>query len=638
MAKQDLLRDGSILQDRFKVIRQIGRGGMGAVYEALNTNLNQTIVLKQTFYDDRDPRLIQAFNREARLLAKLKHESLPKVTDYFSENGSYYIVMDYIPGEDLSARLKREGRFTLKEVIKIADHILEVLTYLHEQIPPIYHRDIKPANIKLLPNGKVTLLDFGIAKGSLTETSDPKSSIGYGTPGYAPPEIEEPEENEQTDQRSDLYSLSATLYCLLSGSAPVRATKRRIDILSGKPDPLLALHNISAEVNQPVSEIIHKGLSIDASHRQTNAREMRKALLLCAPVDIDWGNTISGDHHELGDIHFQRKEYKKSILAYTLALHENSDDASAYEKRGDAYYCLRDFNRAIADYTDALRRAPNNPILNLKCGDAYFENNIYNEAAEKYYRAIELDPYLREAYCGLGDAYLESDYIDNAISCYSSAIKLDPNQSDTYNNRGIAYNQKKDYQSAVEDYSMAIKLNGDIVDYYVNRGDAYLKVGKYRNAISDYSSAINLGENNDAIFRNRANAYMMVLNYENAISDFSQALAHNPQDYRCYYYRGSAYREVGNYKKAISDFSLTIRLNPRMPEPYYDRGDLYYEDGALGKAIADYRQAMRLNPNYADSYWETSWDHLSQKEYRAWFSQLIKFLILKTTSKRSGAK
>src|ERR1041385_91622 len=160
---------------------------MGAVYEAIDQRLDTTIALKETLFTDE--RLRKQFEREARLLARLHHPALPRVSDHFTEGEGQFLVMQYIAGEDLAEMLQtRKAAFPPAEVVRWADQLCDALDYLHTQQPPIIHRDIKPQNLKLTGRGQIILLDFGLAKGAasgMTQVTGSTSILGY-TPGYAP--------------------------------------------------------------------------------------------------------------------------------------------------------------------------------------------------------------------------------------------------------------------------------------------------------------------------------------------------------------------------------------------------------------------------------------------------------------------
>lgn len=272
----------TVLQGRYRIVRQLGKGGMGAVYEAVDERLHRTVALKETLAETDE--LKRAFEREARLLANLRHPVLPKVIDHFTEDDGQFLVMEFIPGNDLGDLLSRRSRpFSTAEVRRWADDLLDALDYLHTHEPPIIHRDLKPANLKLTAQGKVVLLDFGLAKGvagQMTRTTSGLSVIGY-TLNYA---ALEQIQGERTSPRSDLYSLAATLYHLLTNRAPEDALKRAADILDDKEDPLPPPRQVNPEVPEDFSNLLVSALSLKPSRRPASAAEMRAALSEKAPA------------------------------------------------------------------------------------------------------------------------------------------------------------------------------------------------------------------------------------------------------------------------------------------------------------------------------------------------------------------
>jgi len=263
------------LQNRYLVERQIGQGGMGAVFVATDQRFGSTVALKETFFDD--PSLRKAFEREARLLNRLRHPALPRVSDHFAEAEGQFLVMEYIEGDDLSDMLKGRGHpFPARDVLSWGDQLLDALEYLHGQEPAVVHRDLKPQNIKLLPRNQVVLLDFGLAKGSAHQTrvTATGSVFGYSF-NYAP--IEQMQ-GTGTDPRSDLYSLGATLYHLLTGAPPPDALTRATAVLSAQPDPLRPANEAAPEVPATVAAVLARSLALSAAQRYPSAAEMRAAL------------------------------------------------------------------------------------------------------------------------------------------------------------------------------------------------------------------------------------------------------------------------------------------------------------------------------------------------------------------------
>src|SRR5436190_39091 len=271
-----MLTPDTVLQGRYRIIRQLGQGGMGAVYEAVDERLDTTVALKETLFTDE--KLRKQFEREARLLARMHHPALPRVSDHFNESEGQFLVMQYIAGQDLSEmQAAQNAPFPEREVARWADQLCDALDYLHTQDPQIIHRDIKPQNLKLTARGQVVLLDFGLAKGSvgqLTAVTTSASIFGY-TPNYAPLEQVQ---GKGTDARSDIYALGATLYHLVTNVKPPDALSRAAAVVNGQPDPLLPANEVCPEVNRGFANVLNKAMSQKRDDRFATASDMRRAL------------------------------------------------------------------------------------------------------------------------------------------------------------------------------------------------------------------------------------------------------------------------------------------------------------------------------------------------------------------------
>lgn len=270
------LAPGHRIHNRYQILALAGRGGMGAVYAARDDRLGATVALKQTLAGDEVLR--RAFRREARLLAALRHPALPRVLDHFEEAGELFLVMEYVPGEDLGAQLRRRGTpFPAGEVLAWADVLLEALEYLHSHEPPVVHHDIKPQNLKPTPNGTIVLLDFGLARGAAggqTLMLSGATLAGY-TPHYA---SLEQIQGGSIDVRADIYGLGATLYHLLSGEAPADALARAVARLNGDPEPLTPLCEHRPDIPHSLSDTVMATLALRAADRPATASELRATL------------------------------------------------------------------------------------------------------------------------------------------------------------------------------------------------------------------------------------------------------------------------------------------------------------------------------------------------------------------------
>jgi WD40 repeat protein len=280
------------LKNRYVILHPLGRGGMGRVYEALDENVACIVAIKELRIDfsilpdvmSGEERLKyltvlqDSFKREAKLLANLKHPALPLVTDYFTEGGGQFLVMEHIGGTTLAELLKIPPRpVPYETVVQWMDDLLAALEYLHKN--SIIHRDIKPANVKLTDKNEIYLLDFGLAKGTAGQmpllSTGKAISVPGATTAYAPLEQFN---GSGTDAQSDLYALGATLYHMLTAKVPNSAQERNRQIERGQEDPLIPACNINLTVPGALSKLISKAMSIDRSGRFSSSTEMRQAL------------------------------------------------------------------------------------------------------------------------------------------------------------------------------------------------------------------------------------------------------------------------------------------------------------------------------------------------------------------------
>ena len=273
---------GETLRGRYRIREQIGQGGMGNIYLADDLRLEGRLcALKEVEYERTLPDDIlkesrDQFLREATVLARLDHPNLPKVSDFFSIDQRDFLVMDYVPGKDLRTMMlearKQKHFLSEDDVLGWANQLSDALNYLHSQTPPIIHRDIKPSNIKLTPSGLVKLVDFGLVKVLAPDEVTITVIQGQGTALYTPLE-QYGGDGAHTDARSDIYSLGATLYHLLTNEPPIEARIRFLDTTKLAPP-----RTLTPDLNVRTERAILRAMSLHPDQRPQSVEEFRQYL------------------------------------------------------------------------------------------------------------------------------------------------------------------------------------------------------------------------------------------------------------------------------------------------------------------------------------------------------------------------
>ena len=386
------LQKNVILDNRYKIVRLLKSGGMGAVYQALDGRFDDTLcavkeMLDLTAKPEEKKYFVDRFKKEALILHNLRHANLPVVKDYFIEAGRYYLVMDFIEGRDLETILKEDEEKGLPPdmVVKWAIQILDVLDYLHNQNPPVIYRDLKPSNVMLNSDGVIKLIDFGIAR---TVTPGTEATMtGIGTPVYAPKEIL----MGKPEKRSDIYSLGATMHSLLTG------------IIPAVPGDFLPLRKYKPNISGELENIIMKSLSINLDDRYSSAGEMRLAL-----------EKISVEKSSVSDSS-PLKTLKSASTPYTPTV--RSVDSAAAEKSSDSTsedYIPTTISSSPSSSNDYVPTTPQNLSGKTKKKKSFLSMII-----------IALSIMFFIFIGGITGFYLfiSSNYEEAAV-CYSKAIEL----------------------------------------------------------------------------------------------------------------------------------------------------------------------------------------------------------------------
>lgn len=317
----ELLDPGTILWSRYRILDLVGQGGMGAIYRAEDLRLEgrfcaiKEVIPNPIASKEYKEQTQSAFHREASILARLDHANLPKVSDFFFYNGRDYLVMDFVPGRDLREVIEnarhKQNFIPEKQVLTWAEQLINALEYLHQQEPPVLHRDIKPSNIKLTPNGTIKLVDFGLVK--LLQPDDNRTVTvlqGRATIQYAPLE-QIGGDVGHTDARSDIYSVGATLYHLLTNESPPDAKTR---YLQSDYEAPLTIRSVNPNISPQTEQAILHSLGLHPEDRPKDIQEFRRELLKGAPIRVR-GQKINGWYFAIW-----RNRLMLALIAALLAL------------------------------------------------------------------------------------------------------------------------------------------------------------------------------------------------------------------------------------------------------------------------------------------------------------------------------
>jgi serine/threonine-protein kinase len=274
-------------KSQYFIMRGIAQGGMGAIYEAKDRQYERIVAIKEACLDPvacegRRDQIRERLLHEMEVLLPLDHPNIPKIYDQFPSRNNEYLVMEFINGDTLmqiqQRTLHQNGLLEESRILGWTIQVLDALSYLHTQPKPIIHRDIKPENLMLTSDGRVVLIDFGLMKQVERQLEESGPLIhAVGTIEYAPPE-QYAESPEGTDVRTDIYSLGATLYYLLSGHLPPRSVDRIMPMSINVTKKLRSLRKFNPTVSKNTERVIFKAMEIDPAQRYQSARQMREAL------------------------------------------------------------------------------------------------------------------------------------------------------------------------------------------------------------------------------------------------------------------------------------------------------------------------------------------------------------------------
>ena len=389
-----MARMGEIIDGKYEVLREIGKGGMSVVYLAMDKRLNKQWAIKE-FRKDKDDAskqvALKALLDEANLMKKLDHPTLPRIVDIIETRQTVYIVMDYIEGESLNKVLDAYGAQPQEAVIEWAKQLSNVLDYLHTQSPPVIYRDMKPVNIMLKPDGTVRLIDFGIAREYKEGKEGDTEAIG--TRGYAAPE--QFGGRGQTDARTDIYSLGVTLYHLVTGKNPAEPPYEIYPIRHWDPSLSSGLEWLIQKCTQlnpgdryqSCAEVTYVLENLDKFEGayQKKLRGKVNAFLTCAILSVVLGIGCAG--FLIGANTVKANTYQAKVDENTI---EGYEEALAIDSsKPDAYVKLAQYLRGNVSVIYASEKDKDNNVRNLSSSEVILDDMNYwfanlSEIEEEY--------------------------------------------------------------------------------------------------------------------------------------------------------------------------------------------------------------------------------------------------------------
>ena len=646
---------GEILDRKFKIVKVLGEGGMGTVYKAElldrpgNYCAIKELMINPSTSEEERKTAIERFNKEIDLLFGLKHPRIPSFMLSFQERGNYYFVMEFVPGKSLDKILEEnKGPLNEEDVIKWMMQVCEALTYIHSRNPPIILRDLKPGNVMLTDSGDVQLIDFGIAR--RFDPNKRTNTENLGTISYASPEhlgsitdrgqrrsAQNPGKLVQTDARSDIYSLGATMYHLLTNYEPDPIQTPATGSILAK-NPRLRTVRVNSTVVCPIEQVIIKAMQQSPAQRFQSAEAMRTALQHCLPnfappstvqipavasanatILVQASGLICpkcGFQNRLG-AKFCKRDGQPLLQGATtvppqprvpVPAPRQSIQARPVQPRSIVAQPIR--ARPVAVSTPPAA----DPAAAYRLGLQYLNNKNYGESVNQFKQALASGKPSYDVLYNLGRAYRqygqsarERDrrlFIDNlrmAAEQFEEAIRLKPDALDALFQLGMCYRDMGLYPPSEATFKRVQQLAPRDPAIYYQLGMVAVEQGSRREAEKYFLDGLKITPEHALILTSLGHLYIELEQPNSAIEVLLQATRREPNLPDGWYELGRAYMQVRNWKSAINALDKARQLNPDASNIYSAMAACYQKMNKRIEAKKKTNEALQLDPNNSEA-------------------------------------
>ncbi len=638
---------GTTLGGRYKIVNSLGSGGFGATFLAQDCHLPGTApcVVKQLKPQSTDPNTLQIarrlFDTEAQSLHELgSHDRIPKLFAYFEENQEFYLVQEYIEGEDLGHELTPGEKLDEKTTLDLLRELLEILQFVQRK--NVIHRDINPRNIlRRNSDQKLVLIDFGAVKQITTELLNPNGQPGFsvciGTPGYLPSE----QATGSPKPSSDIYAVGIVALQALSGLLPHEFPKdpeteeiKVAEFVTVSPEFLKVLERMVrydfrerygsatealeaiADLEKPtVMTVSVPGVaSLPKSRFNFSKYQWVLGVISCGIIGAGmiagsvfvWNKIKSVNASELyqqGHTLYHLSRYEEALKRYENAIEIKADYVEAWKEKGDTLSRLNQNEAAMDAYDRAIQLNPQYLDAWIRRGDVLNRLQRYDGAIASFEKAIELVPESAEAWNGKGNTLLSVQRYEEAIAAYDQALEVQPESSEAWYARGWAFHQLKDYEAALKSYDKSVEYQFDYAVGWYNRGNVLMQLEQEKEAVESYDKAVRFQPNYAEAWYSRGNALMKSNDSSEAAKSYERAVKIQASYQEAWYSFGWALHELRRYEQAIEAYNRAIDLKKTDYRAWYNRGNALYNLNRYQEAVSSYNEAAYLKPDHAESWY-----------------------------------